>query len=313
MERKRGAVFRGFEEGNLNFRPTYKFQPGTSLYERRPEKKTRAPAWCDRILWKCREGHVELKLYDSINCLQLSDHKPVRALFQVQVRYEVEEKRNLVMREIMHQLDKWENENMPKVKIEGSVISFSEVYYCVPVTRSFWVENTGQVVAHFRFIPKLQDKIVSKPWLSVKPAYGMIPPNEKLEVKLQVHVNTESAQKLMNGTDTLDETLILRIENGRDYFVIISGQYQPSCFGTSLEELVHQVKPVRIAEAQAESGGDEPDSPQKIPKELWRIVDDIFHCGGLTQSGIWRAENAVDNIYELQEALDTGAPFPSHR
>ncbi len=38
--------------GPLTFRPTYKFQPGTSTYEQRPEKKLRAPAWCDRILWR---------------------------------------------------------------------------------------------------------------------------------------------------------------------------------------------------------------------------------------------------------------------
>lgn len=40
-----------FEEGPLTFKPTYKYQPGTDLYEQRPDKKLRAPAWCDRILW----------------------------------------------------------------------------------------------------------------------------------------------------------------------------------------------------------------------------------------------------------------------
>jgi phosphatidylinositol-bisphosphatase len=44
-------LFLDFEEGPLTFKPTYKYQPGTDLYEQRPDKKLRAPAWCDRILW----------------------------------------------------------------------------------------------------------------------------------------------------------------------------------------------------------------------------------------------------------------------
>eukprot|EP01035_Chromulina_nebulosa_P024014 gene24014-31187_t len=43
-ERASGAVFAGFEEGVLTFAPTYKYQPGTDLYERRSDKRSRAPA-----------------------------------------------------------------------------------------------------------------------------------------------------------------------------------------------------------------------------------------------------------------------------
>ena len=56
IERAAGRSFHGFAEGVLSFRPTYKFQPGTDLYEQRPEKKLRTPAWCDRILWRCGDG-----------------------------------------------------------------------------------------------------------------------------------------------------------------------------------------------------------------------------------------------------------------
>lgn len=44
-ERASGTVFAGFEEGVLTFAPTYKYQPGTELYERRSDKRLRAPAW----------------------------------------------------------------------------------------------------------------------------------------------------------------------------------------------------------------------------------------------------------------------------
>jgi phosphatidylinositol-bisphosphatase len=37
LERKKGSVFKDFVEGDLNFAPTYKYQPGTDGYDRRPE------------------------------------------------------------------------------------------------------------------------------------------------------------------------------------------------------------------------------------------------------------------------------------
>ena len=45
LERASGNVFQGFEEGQLTFLPTYKYQPNTDLYEARPEKKLRTPSW----------------------------------------------------------------------------------------------------------------------------------------------------------------------------------------------------------------------------------------------------------------------------
>ena len=41
IERGSGNVFEGFNEGILDFHPTYKYQAGTDLYERRPDKKLR--------------------------------------------------------------------------------------------------------------------------------------------------------------------------------------------------------------------------------------------------------------------------------
>lgn len=49
------AVFYGAQESVLTFAPTYKYEPKTNLYEKRPEKKLRCPAWCDRVLWKAKD------------------------------------------------------------------------------------------------------------------------------------------------------------------------------------------------------------------------------------------------------------------
>lgn len=51
QEKDKGNVFPLFQEGVIMFPPTYKFIPGHNIYDRRPDKKLRIPAWCDRILW----------------------------------------------------------------------------------------------------------------------------------------------------------------------------------------------------------------------------------------------------------------------
>jgi hypothetical protein len=48
-----GLAFGGYQEPRLSFRPTYKFDPGTSNYD--SSEKQRVPAWCDRILYAAPE------------------------------------------------------------------------------------------------------------------------------------------------------------------------------------------------------------------------------------------------------------------
>ncbi|RLN14207.1 hypothetical protein BBJ28_00004768 [Nothophytophthora sp. Chile5] len=352
IERKRGNVLKGFEEGELRFPPTYKFQAGTSEYEKRPEKKLRAPAWCDRVLWKAKTpAHVSLQAYSSVPALDLSDHKPVHAFFDVQVKYQVEAKKNEVIREIMMQLDKWENENMPKVRLlqtdgvtaSSGVFSFEQLKFGVEQSRTVVVENTGLVVAHFRFIPKLEDVTICKPWLNISPMFGMIPPRDKLEIRITAHVDEGVAHGLTSGEETLDDTMILRVENGRDYFLVVSGQYANSCFGCSLEQLVTCAEPVRQATFTATrssaasvfsvwvggtTGVDanslvappqsmmtlsptSANDSQKVPKELWRMVNDIFENSMQEKNLFVEAGNKLE-LMQLREALDTGAPFPPH-
>ncbi|CAK4731609.1 unnamed protein product [Aphanomyces euteiches] len=309
QERDKGNVFQGFEEGKIHFLPTYKFQAGTSFYDRRPEKKIRAPAWCDRILWKAKQPEtVDLRHYGAAMELDMSDHKPVAAQFRVKINYEVEEKKEVVQREINRELDKWESDNRPKISIsDNNLLHFDAVSYMIPQTKSFWIENTGLVVAHFKLAPKLQDAPITKPWLTISPTYGMIAPKEKFELKLTVQVNMDAVHALSSGQDTLDETMILRIANGGDQFLVVSGDYLPSCFGCSLEQLVVQTEPVRNQTPVPREAA----VSQKIPKELWRMVDALY-SQGLSAPNIF-LDTDESEASALRAALDTGAPFPIHR
>lgn len=50
-------------------------------------------------------------------------------------------------------------------------------------------------------------------------------------------------QKGANAKSTLD-ILVLHVENGRDIFITIFGDYRPSCFGFSVETLIRLPCPV---------------------------------------------------------------------
>ncbi|GMH57060.1 hypothetical protein TL16_g02279 [Triparma laevis f. inornata] len=97
IERKGGRVFREFSEGRTAFLPTYKYIPGEEpapdvqqWYDVRPDKKKRCPAWCDRVLYRINprafQEKIKLLQYRRIDDMYISDHKPVNALFSLDVK-----------------------------------------------------------------------------------------------------------------------------------------------------------------------------------------------------------------------------------
>ncbi|OVA04571.1 Inositol polyphosphate-related phosphatase [Macleaya cordata] len=80
QEAERGHIFNGYCEGTLAFKPTYKYNVGSSNYD--TSYKIRVPSWTDRILFKIEKyGDIEATLhsYESIDSIHSSDHKPVKA------------------------------------------------------------------------------------------------------------------------------------------------------------------------------------------------------------------------------------------
>ena len=83
-----------FQEAPITFAPTYKYDPFSSIYD--SSEKRRIPAWCDRILYKCRDStRVQSMNYRRYE-VNVSDHRPVSAGFRITVKRINHEARKLV-------------------------------------------------------------------------------------------------------------------------------------------------------------------------------------------------------------------------
>uniref|UniRef100_A0A3Q3KP41 Inositol polyphosphate-related phosphatase domain-containing protein n=1 Tax=Monopterus albus TaxID=43700 RepID=A0A3Q3KP41_MONAL len=121
MMKKKEQMLQEFEEGPLDFQPTFKFDLNSDNYDSRLNRawfgfngKKRKPAWTDRILWRLRpkdsapdEQHadpayarkvkqleedeeyplkIKQDLYTSNMEYRISDHKPVISIFTLELR-----------------------------------------------------------------------------------------------------------------------------------------------------------------------------------------------------------------------------------
>ncbi|KAM6057017.1 LOW QUALITY PROTEIN: phosphatidylinositol 3,4,5-trisphosphate 5-phosphatase 2-like [Theristicus caerulescens] len=91
LEREKNKVFLRFNEGDISFPPTYRYERGSrDSYMWQKFKPTgmriNVPSWCDRILWKSHpETHVVCNSYGCTDDIVTSDHSPVFATFEVGV------------------------------------------------------------------------------------------------------------------------------------------------------------------------------------------------------------------------------------
>lgn len=65
------------------------------------------------------------------------------------------------------------------------------------------------------------------------------------DVELEVFVNHMTAPNLNSGKEQMEDILVLHLERGKDFFISVSGNYLPSCYGTSLRLLCLMREPIR--------------------------------------------------------------------
>ena len=65
-----------------------------------------------------------------------------------------------------------------------------------------------------------------------------------IEIELELFVNKTTATKLNSGEDKIEDILVLHLERGKDYFLSVSGNYIPSCFGSPIHTLCYMKEPI---------------------------------------------------------------------
>jgi len=320
IEKAKGNAFKHFKEGVIHWPPTYKYQPGTNLYERREDKKKRAPAWCDRVQWIGDD--ITQLCYLRCETLKISDHKPVSALFEIGAQQVVQDKKRLVYDSLIRQLDSWENQAIPKVEIRPPQIELGAVRFDEPVRRTLTIENIGAVtVVEFHFVPKLatgldhaasaagvrsglQSGQCGKSWLRITPEMGIIPPGESLDIVLEACITSSCAHAVQTGAEPLEDILILALENGRDYFIPVQGNYVKSCFGSTIEYLVNTPSPVRDSVPTRDAS-----QVLSLPKEIWRMVDFLYRESRLREESLFVSSGEKEEVDRIRDDLDTGKEF----
>lgn len=90
---------------------------------------------------------------------------------------------------------------------------------------------------------------ICEPWLHVEPTHGELITGDSLSIRFKLLIDVHQAwrmhrkQKISNSKVPLD-ILVLHVENGRDIFITVLGEYRPSCFGFSVETLARLPQPV---------------------------------------------------------------------
>lgn len=205
----------------------------------------------------------------------LSDHKPVRALLELNVRKInsrlQEQTKEKLTKQIIDNTD-----TQPRGDISSSFIDFEKVQFMEYKEKNILLENTGQVLTIFKFISNVEGEAILPPWLQVTPSSGVLAPGEKVVLRFEITVDPTISAPLNRGEQKIDDILILRLENCKDFFISITGDYIPTCFGVPLEQLSELTVPI----LEVTNNVQKPSPFQNqidVPKELWMLMNFLWN------------------------------------
>lgn len=215
---------------------------------------------------------LHLEYYTSHQRVLSSDHKPLDAIFTLVYDAVDPDLRARVHQEVARELDKAENDRRPVVTVivdhhtenqstsnsstDHEGVDFGDVRYDSPKSRNVTIANTGRVPASIGFTDRIvladQSAGAAPPWLryhfdrprdtpnstSESGDVYTLEPGDAANVELVIHVKDINLVRLLNdGKSQLEDVLVLRVHNGRDYFLPVRATWLPSSFGRSIDNL----------------------------------------------------------------------------
>ncbi|KAK2027968.1 endonuclease/Exonuclease/phosphatase [Colletotrichum zoysiae] len=280
--------------------------------ENEPEEVVTKEGFTDRI---------HLDIYTSHQRIVSSDHKPIISIFTLDYDAVVPDLKAKVHAEVAKELDRAENEGRPLITLIldnphqqtedkhesmglNEAIDFGEVGYRSRHSATLTVANTGRVPAKFTFVEKPtieQDSDAPSPaeWLKTSfrrtdtqsngdesPDLGnevTLEPGETVSGVLEVYVSDMSHVRALNdGRASLEDILVLRVEDGRDHFIPVRASWLPTCFGRSINELIRVpdggIRAFLKSRAETTGSSSIPndlDVHCAAPKELFKLTEAV--------------------------------------
>lgn len=262
------------------------------------------------------EDRLEMECYTSHQRILSSDHKPLDAIFKLNYDAVDPGLKAKVHQDVARELDKAENEGRPSVTVviddhnddddikynesdspsfEG--VNFGHVRYQKQKSRSITIANTGRVSATVGFVDRSNEDGqlggVAPPWLKMhfdRPSDNnnlnpsalreyTLEPGDTVNVELILLItDVLQIRRLNEGLEGLEDVLVLRIHNGRDYFLHLRATWLQSAFSRSVDKLIRIPEGgVRKLQHQRPDGrqGNEGDNGVKwsAPRELFRLTE----------------------------------------
>ena len=201
--RKFNNILADFNEGPIEFLPTFKYLIGSNQHNVR-----RDPAWCDRILWK---GHIILNRYGSCDSIQISDHKPVFAYFDLELKKKDFDKMIAIKNAIYKEIDDVHHEAMPKAVISVDRILFEGIRYKHEYRQSFEIKNIGSSSLTF--------EIIMEKWIKCIPSKYNLASQEFVSIDVILKIDFDFMKTKRNSDSLLPSFIRIQILQGNEYLI----------------------------------------------------------------------------------------------
>eukprot|EP01080_Neovahlkampfia_damariscottae_P000573 gene573-8083_t len=287
IEKDAGRVLWGFEEAFIKFAPTYKFDPGTTIYDSSEKKRT--PGWTDRVLWK---GQLKEKInvldYDCHTIL-ISDHRPVSLFCEAEVKkfvdYRLKETKEAILA-IYAEKHKTRQEeigasNILSLERNTDQFIFENIRYGVDEEQILILTNNLSQKVEFEFIGRSDEKQEPcEPWMKIHPKKGMVSPGISKNIKLTIKIDLKTWD-FDSLAFNLKDVFKLHLTNGK-------------------------INKSKVDFLKSNLG-----SKLKIPKELFRLVDFIWKYG-IRNPSLFQEQGEEDEENFIREAIDSGTPLSGY-